>query len=133
MDELIQRLRTLPELKVRDAEQSWQLRLPARGSLYGVIDLPHHVLEWYVSAFDVQSDAEVWEDYEDYESDEPPVDRPSLVKQLCADVEHFVAGWLAADAVRVVKGLEDAGLEQTTAEWRRNGVWTEVELVAPHP
>jgi len=123
MHDLIDRLRSTPNLSVIEMANTWELHISKTEGLTFVIVIPHNVLEWFATARN--SRGKVWSDWADYY----PINNETtetLRADMASDIESFVIA-LSTSSIRVT---EKKALFKTKhcVDWKLNGNWQKISL-----
>lgn len=66
MNELIQKLKSISDLNLEEADSSWIAQFPKFDRYYFEIQIPKDVNEWFVSLFSLETNEATWSDWVDW-------------------------------------------------------------------
>ena len=101
MNELIQKLKSISDLNLEEADSSWIAQIPKFDRYYFEILIPKDVNEWFVKLISSENNEEVWSDWADwYLSGD--INKSNVRVCFQKDIEYFIERVLAATDYRIV-------------------------------
>jgi len=89
IQQVIEELRTRPDVGVTDEAQSWRVSISKGSDLLCLVTIPHDVLEWHAAVWHRREKKDVWSDWMDYSGyDNRP--RADLESEMAHDILAFV-------------------------------------------
>ncbi len=101
MNELIQKLKSISDLNLEEADSSWIAQIPKFYRYYFEIQIPKDVNEWFVTLISSETNEEIWSDWVDwYMSGD--INKSNVRVCYQKDIEYFIERVLAATDYRIV-------------------------------